>query len=137
MKKLHKKVYFTGITVILAILLVFTLFTPGCIGKAESVELYNQGIYYNNHYNQFDKALGYFNKSIELDPGNAQTWFAKSIALYNMKRYDESLESLNTTLALDPGFAAAWFQKGDVLRILGRGNESEESLAKAKQLGYY
>jgi len=127
---------YIDIIIILAILLIFSIFTPACIQKSESEEFYNQGIYYNNHYNQYDKALECFNKSIELDPGNAKTWFAQSVTLYNMKRYEESLESLNATLVINPDYAAAWFIRGDVLRILGRINESEESLAKAKELGY-
>lgn len=118
------------------IFLIVILFASGCIGISGSGEYYDQGIYYNNHHNQFDKALEKFNKSVGLEPDNPRIWFARGVTLYNLKRYDESLESLNTTLAIDPYYGAAWFLKGDILRIAGRVNESEECLAKAKEFGY-
>jgi len=108
----------------------------GCIQKPGSEDYYNQGIYYNNHDNQYDKALENFNKSVGLEPDNPKIWFARSVTLYNLKRYDEALESLDTTLEIDQDYGAAWFLKGDVLRIEGRVNESEECLAKAKEFGY-
>jgi tetratricopeptide (TPR) repeat protein len=133
-KKLGRHYY--GIIAVAAILLILTIFISGCIQKSASEDYYNQGLYYNDHYNQYDKALENFNKSVGLEPDNPKIWFARSVTLYNLKRYDESLESLNTTLAIDPDYGAAWFLKGDVLRIAGRLNESEVSLAKAKEFGY-
>jgi len=127
---------YSGITAIVAILFIFAIFISGCIQKSASEDYYNQGLYYNDHYNQYDKALENFNKSVGLEPGNPKIWFARSVTLYNLKRYDEALESINTTLAIDPEYGAAWFLKGDVLRIEGRVNESEEYLAKAKEFGY-
>jgi tetratricopeptide (TPR) repeat protein len=124
------------IMAIVAILSIIIIFVSACIQSSEPGDYYNQGIYYNNHYNQYDKALENFNKSVELEPGNPRVWFARSVALYNLKRYDESLESLNSTIAIDPDYGAAWFLKGDILRIVGQVNESEECLAKAKEFGY-
>jgi lipoprotein NlpI len=123
-------------TAIMVIFLIFILFVSGCTQSSGSDDYYDQGIYYNNHDNQYDKALENFNKSVGLEPGNAKVWFARSVTLYNLKRYDESLESLNTTLSIDRDYGAAWYLKGDVLRIIGRANESEVYLAKAKESGY-
>jgi tetratricopeptide (TPR) repeat protein len=119
-----------------AVLLLFIIVTSGCIQRSGSNDYYDQGVYYNNHENQFNKALENLNKSVELAPGNPKIWFARSVALYNLKRYDESLVSLNTTLEIDPDYGAALYLKGDVLRIVGRVNESEEYLAKAQEFGY-
>lgn len=121
---------------IAVIFLIVIIFASGCTGISGTGEYYDQGIYYNNHDNQFDKALENFNKSVGLEPDNAKIWFARGVTLYNLKRYDESLESLNTALAIDPDYGAAWFLKGDIFRITGRVNESEECLAKAKEFGY-
>jgi tetratricopeptide (TPR) repeat protein len=135
LQKKSDRLYFC-IMAIVIILLIFIIFASGCIQKSGSEDYYNQGIYYNNHDNQYDKALENFNKSVGLEPDNPRIWFARNVTLYNLKRYDESLESLNTTLAIDPDYGAAWFLKGDILRIAGRVNESEKCLAKAKEFGY-
>ena len=121
---------------IAVIFLIVIIFASGCTGISGTGEYYDQGIYYNNHDNQFDKALEKFNISVGLEPDNAKIWFARGVTLYNLKRYDESLESLNTALAIDPNYGAAWFLKGDIFRIAGRVNESEKCLAKAKESGY-
>lgn len=125
-----------GILAGVGILLITIIFISCCIQNSGSEDYYNQGLYFNNHYNQYDNALENFNKSVESAPENPKIWYARSVTLYNMKRYNESLESLNTTLAIDPNYGAAWFLKGDILRMGGRVNESNECLAKAKGFGY-
>lgn len=87
-------------------------------------DYYRQGIYYNNHNNQYDKALENFNKSIELEPGNSRVWFARSVALYNLKRYNESLESLNTALMIDPGYDGAGLMREEILSAMAKANEA-------------
>jgi tetratricopeptide (TPR) repeat protein len=84
--------------VVVSLLIFLTAIFPGCTHPASAEEFYEQGIYYNDHDNQYDKALENFNKSIGSEPGNPRVWFARSVALYNLKRYDESLESLNPQL---------------------------------------
>jgi tetratricopeptide (TPR) repeat protein len=127
---------YSGSMAIAAILLIGIIFASGCTRNSGSDDYYDQGVYYNNHDNQYDKALENLNRSVGLEPGNPKVWFARSVTLYNLKRYNESLESLNTTLAIDPDYGAALYLKGDVLRIIGRVNESEKYLAKAKNFGY-
>ena len=122
--------------ILTAIFLVFITITTGCTQWSGPDDYYKRGVYYNNNYNQFDKALENLNASLELDPDNPELWFARGVALYNLKRYDESLDSLNSTLLIDPEYGAALYLKGDILRIVGRVNESEMYLAKAKKFGY-
>ena len=49
-----------------------------------------RGNYYNDAFNQYDKALENYNRSLELDPVYGYAWFSKGITLQNMKRYNES-----------------------------------------------
>ena len=49
-----------------------------------------RGNYYNNAFNQYDKALENYNRSLELDPAYGYAWFSKGITLQNMGRYNES-----------------------------------------------
>jgi len=114
---------FAGIVTVSVIVLSFT-FTSACVQPLGPEDYYRQGIYYNNHYNQYDKALENFNKSIELEPGNPRVWFARSVALYNLKQYDEALESLNTTIAIDPGYDGAEFMRGEIVSAMAKTNEA-------------
>jgi tetratricopeptide (TPR) repeat protein len=129
---------FSGI-VALFILVISLTFTSACVQSSEPGDYYNQGIYYNNHGNQYDKALEYFNKSVGSEPGNPRVWFARSVALYNLKRYDESLESLNTTIAIDPGYEGAGFMREEILSAMtktggtGPGDVSPEILINTTQ----
>jgi tetratricopeptide (TPR) repeat protein len=109
---------------IVIILVISITFTSACIQSSEPGDYYNQGIYYNNHYNQYDKALENFNKSVGSEPGNPRVWFARSVALYNLKRYDESLESLNMTIAIDPGYDGAGFMRGEILSAMVKADEA-------------
>jgi tetratricopeptide (TPR) repeat protein len=113
---------FSG-TAIGIILVISLTFASACIQSSEPGDYYNQGIYYNNHYNQYDKALENFNKSVESEPGNPRVWFARSVALYNLKRYGESLESLNTTIAIDPNYDGAGFMRGEILSAMAKTDE--------------
>jgi len=124
---------FSG-TALRIILVISLTLTSACVQSSEPGDYYTQGIYYNNHDNQYDKALEYFNKSVGAEPGNPRVWFARSVALYNLKRYDESLESLNTTIAIDPGYEGAGFMREEILSAMtktggtGPGDVSPEIL---------
>jgi tetratricopeptide (TPR) repeat protein len=124
---------FSGIAIGIILVISLTL-TSACIQALEPGDYYSQGIYYNNHDNQYDKALENFNKSVVSEPGNPRVWFARSVALYNLKRYDESLESLNTTIAIDPGYEGAGLMREEILSAMakkggtGPGNVSPEIL---------
>jgi tetratricopeptide (TPR) repeat protein len=105
----------------MGIILVISLtLTSACVQSSEPGDYYPQGIYYNNHNNQYDKALEYFNKSVGAEPGNPRVWFARSVTLYNLKRYDESLESLNTTIAIDPGYEGAGVMREEILSAMAK-----------------
>jgi len=46
-----------------------------------------QGNYYNNWFNQYDKALACYDRAIALQPDNAYAWYSKNVTLSNMQRY--------------------------------------------------
>jgi tetratricopeptide (TPR) repeat protein len=108
--------------VLLIILVISLTLTSACVQSSEPGDYYTQGIYYNNHYNQYDKALEYFNKSVGTEPRNPRVWFARSVALYNLKRYDESLESLNATIAIDPGYEGAGLMREEIVSAMAKMN---------------
>jgi tetratricopeptide (TPR) repeat protein len=54
-----------------------------------------QGNYYNDWFNQYDKALTCYDRALELKPDDAYAWYSKGITLSNMKRYREANQSFD------------------------------------------
>ena len=69
----------------------------------EGNELYKQG--------QYDRAIGSYDKALEIDPKNSDLWNSRGLALCHLGRHIEAL----VTFEIDPGFVDAWNNKGVVL----------------------
>jgi tetratricopeptide (TPR) repeat protein len=50
----------------------------------------------------FEKALGFFEQALLLDPKNPDLWNYKGISLRSLGRYNESMECFNNSLKIDP-----------------------------------
>jgi len=61
-----------------------------------------RGNYYNNVFNQYDKALESYNRALELDPHNGYCWYSKGITLQNMMQFNESKICFNNAKQTDP-----------------------------------
>jgi len=49
-----------------------------------------RGMYYNNAFGQYDKALENYNRGLELNSKNGLCWYAKGTTLRNMKQFEEA-----------------------------------------------
>ncbi|WP_363053544.1 MULTISPECIES: tetratricopeptide repeat protein [unclassified Methanoregula] len=61
-----------------------------------------RGMYYNNAFGQYDKALENYNKGLELDQESGLCWYAKGITLRNMKQFNEAELCLRNAKTYDP-----------------------------------
>ena len=61
-----------------------------------------QGNYYNNWFNQYDKALASYDRAIALQPDNAYAWYCKNVTLSNMQRYREATQSFDRAFEKTP-----------------------------------
>lgn len=61
-----------------------------------------RGNYYNDAFNQDEKALQSYNQGLELDPINGYCWFSKGITLQNMNRFNESEICFENAKKFDP-----------------------------------
>jgi tetratricopeptide (TPR) repeat protein len=50
----------------------------------------------------FEKALGFFEQALLLEPKNPDLWNYKGISLRSLGRYNESMECFNNSLKIDP-----------------------------------
>jgi tetratricopeptide (TPR) repeat protein len=75
---------------------------------------------------QHQKAIQYFDLSIEEDPNSAAPYFNKGNALYALKKYQEAIESYDKALDEDSNDAKALYGKGAALSSLGKYEEAIE-----------
>jgi hypothetical protein len=69
---------------------------------------------------KYEEALVYYNKAVNVDPGNVTAWLNRGLSLYELERLEEALTSLDKAVALD---ANNWFtrnQRDELRRELGR-----------------
>ena len=69
--------------------------------KAEAKRLYKEAVKYGLA-GLFPQAVQILQRSVKLDPQNADAHFALGHAYYDLKQYREAIESFKTVLALDP-----------------------------------
>ena len=76
---------------------------------------------------QFDDALEFFDRVLEMNPENADALNNKGVALYHMSRPMEALECYDLALSTDPENPEALRNKGFVLRSMQRFEEALET----------
>jgi len=100
----------------------------------EAKELFMKGLTLSTQQARYNASLEYFDRALALDQNFTAAWYAKGVALHNMKQYDEAILCYDRALAIDPGDAGAWSLKATTLRDMGRLNESAECFRKAHEL---
>jgi len=75
---------------------------------------------------KYKEAIVCFNKVLEIDPRDAETWNNKGDALGTLGKYKEAIECYDTALKLNPKFARAWSNKG---YALGKVDKYQEAIA--------
>lgn len=87
----------------------------------EGIELTNQG--------KFEDAIDSLNKSIELKPNNALTYFSKAIAYHNLEQLRAAYENYGKAILLDKNMIDAYFNRAQA--ILGFDDVTEGELKEA------
>ena len=96
----------------------------------EAKDFFNQGndLY---AYNDYEKALEFYNKSVTIKPDYYQAWSNRGDTLNRLKRYKEAIESYDKAIAIKPDDAYAWHNRSFSLKNLKRYKEAIESFDKA------
>jgi len=79
----------------------------------------------------YDKAIFYYQKTLELNPNHPDPWLNKGVIYYQLKRYDEALSHYDKAIALKPDYAEAFFNKGVIYYQLKRYDEALSHYDKA------
>lgn len=87
----------------------------------EGIELTNQG--------KFEDAIDSLNKSLELNNGNALTYFSKAIAYHNLGQLRAAYENYGKAILLDKKMIDAYYNKAQA--ILAFEDATEEELEEA------
>ncbi len=78
-----------------------------------------------------EKALGYFESALEIDPENTEALIKKGTALEGLRKFAEAIETYDRALAADPSLTVAYLYKGGVLNRLQRFTEAMECYEQA------
>lgn len=79
----------------------------------------------------FSGAIGFFTRSVEIDPQAATTWTMLGNCHSNLEQHPQAIEALNRAVALQPNDAVAHFGLGHSFAALGRANEADASYKRA------
>ncbi len=92
----------------------------------------DDGFFYTRIEN--NEALQAFDKAIELNPKNVDSWIRKGLILYLQDKNNEALQAFDKAIELDPRNAEAWGKKALVLIYLGKHEEASEASNMANEL---
>ena len=62
---------------------------------------------------EFEKAIAYFDRVIELDSGNFAAWNVKGVAYFEDRQYDQSIGAFNQAIRLDSTGYKPFFNRGN------------------------
>lgn len=111
-----------------------------CYNKVTELEPINAeallgcAIVYRDFFEEYDSALKFCEKAIEIDPNNYEAWGHKGLNLFKLKRLEESLKTLEKAIEIKSNESWVWYNRGVVLSELGRYQEAEESFKKAEEI---
>lgn len=81
--------------------------------------------------NKLDKALGDFNRAIEIDSGRADGYLGRADVLNAMKQYDKALADYNRAIEINPDFAKTYVNRGIAYSHLGQFKKAIADYEKA------
>ena len=97
----------------------------------EAKQFFLTGLTSSTEYARYNESLKYFDAAIAIDRNFTEAWYAKGVALHNLKRYDEAVLCYDKALALDPQNAAVWSLKAAAFTDSGRQDEAAECYRRA------
>jgi len=90
--------------------------------------------YHSYKEGKFERAIGEFNKAVQIDPKNAEAYFWRGRALMSISRYDEAAADFKMAVKLNPAYVDAYDNLGWLYARAGNYREGIANLTKAIEL---
>jgi len=103
--------------------------------KNDALEYLNQSRYFVG-VEDYEEALKYINKAIDIDKMNIEFYIEKGIILANMDCYDEAIKELNNALKVNKKAAEVYFHLGNIYIMKENRGAGIENYNKAIAFGY-
>lgn len=100
----------------------------------DSVETLLKLGYARFHLSDHAGALRVYDKILEIDVTNAETWNLKSLVHYEQKNYAKSLDCVEKAIDSDPTYDMAWYNRACYLSLLMQIPESIEALKRSIEI---
>ena len=111
-----------------------TLWEEKAAASNSAFDWFQAGYYFDEINKEHATAIDCYDKAIELDPKDADTWNNKGNSLNSLGRDEEALTCLDKAIELDPKHASPWSNKGNSLHSLGRYEKALTCYEKAIEL---
>ena len=83
---------------------------------------------------QYEDAIAFYDKAIELRPGYSRAWELQGNALRDLGRYEDAIGSYNEVIQIQPDRSTVWLSRGKALLDLERYDEANKSIEHALSL---
>jgi tetratricopeptide (TPR) repeat protein len=87
-----------------------------------------------NFKKEYEEALEWYEKSLDIDPKYVDAWINKATALIKQEKYSKAIKAIEYALYLDEDDKIGWHNKGFIFYQLGQFNRSLEARGKAIEL---
>lgn len=78
---------------------------------AEREGFFLKGLYYNTKH-EYDKAIGFLNQCLSIDPTYLNAYREKAMCLYELGKYKEAINLLDKSLSIRPTFDEGYYWMG-------------------------
>lgn len=96
--------------------------------------IYNErGVIYGKS-GQYQKAISYLVKAIELNLRYAMAYYNRGNAYLKLGQYNQAISDYTRAIELDPKYALAYYNRGITYAYLGKFEEAKKDLLKAVEL---
>jgi tetratricopeptide (TPR) repeat protein len=100
------------------------------IPKTETESFFIKGLFYN-YTGEKMKAIGFFDKCLNLDYNYMFAYREKGIALYDMGKYEDAVTVLDKAITLQNNFDEGYYWLGRCLEKLNKPNDAIEEYKTA------